>query len=125
MEQLVSVMLHELTHNVHGPHDEHFYSFLNKLEDEYDALVLDGWRGTGFYAPGERLGGGGGTWWSGRTVGGFDTDGRRKALEAAEARRRIEAFGSGGRLGGSHVSSRGGKTRQELAAEVRAIHSGS
>ncbi|KAG8779396.1 hypothetical protein FRC12_024299 [Ceratobasidium sp. 428] len=119
IEQLVSVMLHELTHNVHGPHDEKFYSFLNKLEDEYHALVTGGWRGTGFFAPGDKLGS--------RNTGlrgtegafsRFDTTGKRKAIEAAEARRRVEALGSGGRLGGPRVASQSGKTRQELAAEA-------
>ncbi|KAG9125987.1 hypothetical protein FRC07_005320 [Ceratobasidium sp. 392] len=120
IEQLVRVMLHELTHNVHGPHDERFYSFLNKLEDEYDALVVGGWRGTGFFAPGDKLGNRGtGLRAVGGTSGQFDTAGKRKAIEAAEARRRIEAFGSGGRLGGSRVASQSGKSRQELAAEVR------
>ncbi|KAG8733203.1 hypothetical protein FRC11_007991 [Ceratobasidium sp. 423] len=115
IEQLVRVMLHELTHNAHGPHDERFYSFLNKLEDEYDALAVGGWRGSGFYAPGERLGGRGqGPWGSGRRDN-FDTEGRRKALEAAEARLRAEGFRSGGRLGGS---AQAGRTRQELAAEA-------
>ncbi|KAG8695853.1 hypothetical protein FRC09_008891 [Ceratobasidium sp. 395] len=112
-------MLHELTHNVHGPHDEKFYSFLNKLEDEYDALVTGGWRGTGFFAPGDKLGS--------RNTGlrgtegassRFDTTGKRKAIEAAESRRRVEALGSGGRLGGLRVVSQSGKTRQELAAEA-------
>ncbi|KAG8695858.1 hypothetical protein FRC09_008883 [Ceratobasidium sp. 395] len=112
-------MLHELTHNVHGPHDEKFYSFLNKLEDEYHALVTGGWRGTGFFAPGDKLGS--------RNTGlrgtegafsRFDTTGKRKAIEAAEARRRVEALGSGGRLGGPRVASQSGKTRQELAAEA-------
>ncbi|EUC63880.1 WLM domain protein, partial [Rhizoctonia solani AG-3 Rhs1AP] len=96
IEQLVHVMLHELTHNVHGPHDERFYSFLNKLEDEYDTLIVSGWRGSGFYAP----------------------DGRRRALEAAEARLTAEGLRSGGRLGGSGPSALGGRTRQELAAEA-------
>ncbi|KAG8741667.1 hypothetical protein FRC10_002596 [Ceratobasidium sp. 414] len=119
IEQLVRVMLHELTHNVHGPHDEHFYSFLNKLEDEYDALVIGGWRGTGFFAPGDKLGSRGTGWrGAGGASGQFDTAGKRKALEAAEARRRIGALGSGGRLGGSRVASQSGKTRQELAAEA-------
>ena len=114
-------MLHELTHNVHGPHDERFYSFLNKLEDEYDLLAVGGWRGTGFFAPGEKLGnrGTGGWWGIGGSPGDFDTTGKRKVLEAAEARRRIEALGAGGRLGGSRAESQRGKTRQELAAEVR------
>ncbi|KAG9104128.1 hypothetical protein FRC06_005245 [Ceratobasidium sp. 370] len=119
IEQLVRVMLHELTHNVHGPHDERFYSFLNKLEDEYDALVIGGWRGTGFFAPGDKLGGRGTGWrGTGGVSGQFDTAGKRKALEAAETRRRIEALGSGGRLGGSRVAAQSGKTRQELAAEA-------
>jgi hypothetical protein len=121
MEQLVRVMLHELTHNVHGPHDEHFYSFLDKLEDEYDTLALNGWQGSGFYAPGEKLGGSRGGFWGGRKLGGFDTDGRRRALDAVEARQRAEAFGSGGRLGGSKTTSQRSKTRQELAAEVGTI----
>ncbi|CAE6441144.1 unnamed protein product, partial [Rhizoctonia solani] len=118
IEQLVRVMLHELTHNVHGPHDERFYTFLNKLEDEYDALLLGGWRGTGFYAPGERLGSRGQGLWGSGERGNFDTDGRRKALQAAETRLRAEGFRSGGRLGGPGSSARSGKTRQDLAAEA-------
>ncbi|CUA76282.1 DNA-dependent metalloprotease WSS1 [Rhizoctonia solani] len=118
IEQLVRVMLHELTHNVHGPHDERFYSLLNKLEDEYDTLVVSGWQGTGFYAPGERLGSKGHVLWGNGRRENFDTNERRRALEAAEARRRAEGLHAGGRLGGSGASVRGGKTRQELAAEA-------
>ncbi|CEL53796.1 DNA damage response protein WSS1 OS=Saccharomyces cerevisiae (strain ATCC 204508 / S288c) GN=WSS1 PE=1 SV=1 [Rhizoctonia solani AG-1 IB] len=118
IEQLVRVMLHELTHNVHGPHDERFYSLLNKLEDEYDTLVAGGWRGSGFYAPGERLGSKDRGLWDSRSGTAFDTDGRRKALEAAEARLRTGGIRLGGRLGGSKLSTQGGRTMQELAAEA-------
>ncbi|QRV83447.1 WLM domain protein [Ceratobasidium sp. AG-Ba] len=119
IEQLMGTMLHELTHNVHGPHDEKFYSFLSKLEDEYDALVVGGWQGTGFFAPGDKVGGQSAGWWGHSNPSNqFDTFGKRKALEAAEARRRIEAFGRGGRLGATGVASQSGKTRQELAAEA-------
>jgi hypothetical protein len=121
IEQLVRVMLHELTHNVHGPHDERFYSLLNKLEDEYDTLVAGGWRGSGFYAPGERLGSKDRGLWDSRSGTAFDTDGRRKALEAAEARLRTGGIRLGGRLGGSKLSTQGGRTMQELAAEVRVL----
>jgi len=31
VEDVVLVMLHELTHNVHGPHDEKFYKYLSGL----------------------------------------------------------------------------------------------
>ncbi|KEP53419.1 WLM domain protein [Rhizoctonia solani 123E] len=118
IEQLVHVMLHELTHNVHGPHDERFYSFLNKLEDEYDTLIVSGWRGSGFYAPGERLGSRDQVLRGSVRRDNFDTDGRRRALEAAEARLTAEGLRSGGRLGGSGPSALGGRTRQELAAEA-------
>ncbi|KAF8755986.1 WLM protein [Rhizoctonia solani] len=118
IEQLVRVMLHELTHNVHGPHDERFYSLLNKLEDEYDTLVTSGWQGSGFYAPGERLGSKDQGGWGSRSWGSFDIGSRRKALEAAEARLKIERSRSGGRLGGSESSARAGRTIQELAANA-------
>ncbi|CAE6420705.1 unnamed protein product, partial [Rhizoctonia solani] len=118
IEQLVRVMLHELTHNVHGPHDERFYSFLNKLEDEYDTLIVSGWRGSGFYAPGERLGSRDQVLRGSGRRDNFDSDGRRRALEAAEARLRAEGFRLGGRLGGSGLPAPGGRTRQELAAEA-------
>jgi hypothetical protein len=93
-DHVVRTMLHELTHNVHGPHDEKFYKFLTGLEDEYEALQRSGYAGEGFFSPGQRLG------------AGISHDlpphlGRIKALEAAEKRRRSEAVTKGGgRLGG-------------------------
>lgn len=35
----------QLTHNVHGPHDEKFYAFLKKLNVEYDELQAKGYTG--------------------------------------------------------------------------------
>ena len=58
-EQVTLVMLHELTHNVVGPHNEQFYAFLDKLTEEYYQAKRDGrWEGEGFMRPGHRLGGG-------------------------------------------------------------------
>ncbi|KAF8543498.1 WLM domain-containing protein [Trichophaea hybrida] len=90
-EQIVGTMLHELTHNVHGPHDEKFYGFLKKLEEEYYALRARGWNGEGFYSEGRRLGG--------RNPLGFGDSRRRRALKAAEERN-AWAQGSGQKLGG-------------------------
>lgn len=39
-------MLHELTHNVHGPHDAQFYAFLKVLNDEFDTLQASGYTGS-------------------------------------------------------------------------------
>ncbi|THH33147.1 hypothetical protein EUX98_g1046 [Antrodiella citrinella] len=109
-EDIVHTMLHELTHNVHGPHDEKFYKYLSGLEDEYDALKRSGYSGEGFFSNGVRLG------------QGVSHDlpphiARAKALEAAEKRRKIGIMMSGSRrLGGSSKS--GSRSPRELAAEA-------
>jgi hypothetical protein len=56
IESLVETMLHELTHNKHGPHDANFYGFLDKLKVEYDKLLLSGYTGEGFFSEGSRVG---------------------------------------------------------------------
>ncbi|KIY73506.1 WLM-domain-containing protein [Cylindrobasidium torrendii FP15055 ss-10] len=57
-EDIIGTMLHELTHNVHGPHDEKFYKYLSGLQDEYDNLARTGYAGEGFFSAGRRLGAG-------------------------------------------------------------------
>ncbi|KAH7106798.1 WLM domain-containing protein [Auriculariales sp. MPI-PUGE-AT-0066] len=111
-EDVVGTMLHELTHNVHGPHDEKFYKFLGELEDEFDALRRNGYAGEGFHSPGTRLG------------LGVSHDlpphlARQKASEAAERRRKTAGLSTGGgnRLGGVRGGDRP-KTMRELAAEA-------
>ncbi|KAI0640007.1 WLM domain-containing protein [Trametes polyzona] len=108
-EHIVHTMLHELTHNVHGPHDEKFYKFLTGLEEEYQALRSSGYSGEGFHSDGRRLG------------ANVSHDlpphlAKQKALEAAEKRRHISVIlGGGGRIGGMVRSN---KSPRELAAEV-------
>ncbi|KAJ3778325.1 WLM domain-containing protein [Lentinula raphanica] len=55
-EDVVQTLLHELTHNVHGPHDEKFYKFLSELQEEYAALQRSGYAGEGFFSKGNRVG---------------------------------------------------------------------
>ncbi|KIJ47862.1 hypothetical protein M422DRAFT_28664 [Sphaerobolus stellatus SS14] len=109
-EQIVAVMLHELTHNVHGPHDSKFYAFLAKLEDEYDELKRTGYAGEGFHSPGVRVGAG--------VAHNLPRHlAKQKALEAAEKRRKaLETMSGGGRLGGS--TKHRTKSPRELAAEA-------
>lgn len=85
-------MLHELSHNVHGPHDAQFHALWDQLRKEYEALVAKGYTGEGFLSEGHRLGG--------RRVP-ID-EARRIARAAAEKRRTLYA-GSGQRLGGRPV----------------------
>ncbi|KAJ7134986.1 WLM domain-containing protein [Mycena crocata] len=93
-EDVVQTMLHELTHNVHGPHDEKFDKFLAGLQDEYDALQRSGYAGEGFFSKGHRVG----------EAVSHDLPphlARAKALESAEKRRQTALMlGGGGRLGG-------------------------
>ncbi|KIL01053.1 hypothetical protein PAXRUDRAFT_821068 [Paxillus rubicundulus Ve08.2h10] len=110
-DQVVRTMLHELTHNVQGPHDERFYKILAGLEDEYDALQRSGYAGEGFFSPGHRLG------------AGVSHDippylGRLRALEAAEKRRRGEALTKGGGTLGGRSSALGKLSPRELAARA-------
>ncbi|KLO14262.1 WLM-domain-containing protein [Schizopora paradoxa] len=112
-EQLVSVMLHELTHNVHGPHDDKFYKFLAGLEDEYSALKRSGYSGEGFFTPGQRLG-------AGVSHNLPPHAARMRALEAAERRRTMAGILGNG--GGQRLGGRGGpidpRRARELAAQA-------
>ncbi|KAF8316622.1 WLM-domain-containing protein [Clavulina sp. PMI_390] len=110
-EEIVGVMLHELTHNVHGPHDDRFYKYLAGLEREYEDLQRSGYAGEGFFAPGERLG-------LGTSHNLSMTEAKKRALEAAE-RRAKRAGGGANRLGGAGWTTKTlMKTPGQLAAEA-------
>lgn len=113
IDQVVQTMLHELTHNVHGPHDDKFYKFLSGLQDEYEQLVRTGYAGEGFFSKGHRLGGN-----ASHSVPQHMS--RAKALEAAEKRRRAaQVLGGGGRrVGTGSSSTRNGRSLRELAARA-------
>lgn len=108
----------QLTHNVHGPHDDAFYKYLAGLESEYEDLRRSGYSGEGFHSRGVRLGVG--------TSHNLPPHlAKLKALEAAE-KRRTKDSGGGRRLGGGEIGSHGGGMRQltprELALRVRLSH---
>ncbi|WVW84480.1 hypothetical protein I302_106514 [Kwoniella bestiolae CBS 10118] len=105
-DQLVLVMLHELTHNVHGPHDAKFYKLLEELEEEYYELKRKGYSGEGFHGQGNHL--------SGQRVP--EHIGRLKGLEAAQKRMDVQkVIGRGEVLGGSRA---GGRSMKELIVEA-------
>ena len=92
LEQVVDTMLHELSHNVHGPHDAKFHALWDQLRKEYEGLVSKGYTGEGFLSDGRMLGG--------RRVPRDEA--KRIARTAAEKRRTLHS-GSGQRLGGAPV----------------------
>ncbi|KAG0652285.1 DNA-dependent metalloprotease WSS1 [Hyphodiscus hymeniophilus] len=92
LEQVVDTMLHELSHNVHGPHDAKFHALWDQLRKEYEGLLSKGYTGEGFLSDGRMLGG--------RRVPRDEA--RRIARAAAEKRRTLHS-GSGQRLGGAPI----------------------
>lgn len=97
MEQVIDTCLHELAHNVFGPHDAKFHALWDQLRDEYEALVRKGYTGEGFLSEGKRLGG---------RIGASPRvtmeEARRQARAAAGRRKQAAALaaGSGQKLGG-------------------------
>ncbi|KAI9770284.1 MAG: hypothetical protein M1840_003443 [Geoglossum simile] len=91
-ETVVETMLHELTHNVHGPHDEKFDALLQKLREEHEKLTRSGYTGEGFLSDGKVLGG--------KRIPLEEA--RRRARAAAEKRRDLTK-GSGQKLGGGPI----------------------
>ncbi|KAH6669223.1 WLM domain-containing protein [Halenospora varia] len=92
LEQVVDTMLHELAHNVHGPHNAEFHALWDQQRKEYEALIAKGYTGEGFLSDGHKLGGG--------RIPMHEA--RRLARVAAEKRATLYA-GSGQRLGGRPV----------------------
>ena len=92
LEQVVDTMLHELSHNVHGPHDAKFHALWDQLRKEYEGLVAKGYTGEGFLSDGHMLGG--------RRV---PRDEARRIARAAAEKRRTLYSGSGQKLGGAPV----------------------
>jgi hypothetical protein len=92
LEQVVDTMLHELSHNVIGPHNAEFHALWDQLRKEYEALLSKGYTGEGFLSEGHKLGG--------RRVPRDEA--RRIARTAAEKRRTLYS-GSGQKLGGAPI----------------------
>lgn len=92
LEQVVDTMLHELSHNVHGPHDAKFHALWDQLRKEHEGLISKGYTGEGFLSDGRVLGG--------RRV---PRDEARRIARAAAEKRRTLYSGSGQRLGGAPV----------------------
>ncbi|ORY66933.1 WLM domain-domain-containing protein [Leucosporidium creatinivorum] len=112
-DSLVGTMLHELTHNVRGPHDDIFYKQLDALWTEYDALRASGYEGEGFLGRGTRVGVG-----VGHDKGVSLEEARRKALKKFEERERVaRLLGKGGKLGGA-VPDHRGKRMGDILAEA-------
>ncbi|KAK4696581.1 DNA-dependent metalloprotease WSS1, partial [Phenoliferia sp. Uapishka_3] len=117
-DMLIGTMLHELSHNTRGPHDQIFYKQLDELQDEFDELQRNGYQGEGFYSKGTRVGEG-----VGHDSGMTMQQAREKALKTLEEKERIrKVLGKGGKLGGATPDMRGKRIGEILAdaAERRA-----
>jgi hypothetical protein len=111
-EEVVDTMLHELSHNVHGPHDSHFHKLWDELRDELETLIRKGYTGEGFLSAGHRLGGS-------HSRLPPPNELRRLARVNAEKRRAQSglASGSGQKLGGRPIH-QGADVRQVIAHQA-------
>ncbi|KJX99038.1 hypothetical protein TI39_contig377g00012 [Zymoseptoria brevis] len=113
IEEVTDTMLHELSHNVWGPHDSNFHKLWDELRDEHETLLRKGYTGEGFLSEGHRLGG------SNNHRAPPPHELRRLARVNAEKRRAQAglASGSGQRLGGNPIH-RGANVRQVIARQA-------
>ncbi|KAK4145532.1 WLM domain-containing protein [Dichotomopilus funicola] len=110
-ERVVDTMLHELCHNVHGPHDDKFNALWNGLREELEGLMMKGFTGDNFLGSGQRLG------------GGYLPPQEARRLARAEAERRraanMASRGGGGiRLGGAPAPVRRGDKRDAILDSI-------
>ncbi|GAA5977631.1 hypothetical protein JCM5350_002300 [Sporobolomyces pararoseus] len=110
-EELIGTMLHELTHNHRGPHDDIFNKFLDGLWKEYDSLAAKGYTGEGFLGSGRRVGEG-----ISHDSGLSMRESREKALKTFEEKEKMrKLLGTGGKLGGKAVETKGRRMGDILA----------
>lgn len=98
-ESVLDTFLHELSHNVHGPHDEKFHVLWDQLRSELEDLIRKGYTGEGFLGRGQILGG--------RQIPLHER--QRRWREAQDRRNREDQnriMKSGRRLGGNVASPR-------------------
>ena len=99
LDYIIGTLLHELCHNIHGPHNSDFYKLLNQFQNELDEFQSKGIEGTGagFDMPGQAL----------------DTirhnpisilEAKNKAANSAEKRLQISKIMGNGKLGGNKTN---------------------
>ncbi|KAM3420019.1 hypothetical protein BST61_g3330 [Cercospora zeina] len=113
-EECVDTMLHELSHNVWGPHDSNFHKLWDELRDEHEVLVRKGYTGEGFLGAGHRVGG---AYAGSHQLPPHEL--RRLARASAEKRKkqRTLSIGSGQRLGGAPIH-RGHDVRSVILDQI-------
>ncbi|PWN33573.1 WLM-domain-containing protein [Meira miltonrushii] len=107
-ESITETMLHELAHNLRGPHDEIFFQHLETLTQEfYDLRANRPLPGLGFMSAGQKLGG----------------SGLISAADSAQRRRNIsQIIGSGSnRVGGSAIADLSPREAAAAAAHRRKV----
>lgn len=56
LTELLGTMLHELSHNKHGPHDDKFYKYMGELRTQLEDLMAQGFTGDSVFGQGNKLG---------------------------------------------------------------------
>ena len=108
IDYIVGTLLHELCHNVHGPHNSEFYKLLDQFNNELDEFQSKNIEGTGagFDAPGKVL--------DNQRHNPTKFDAKLKAADAAEKRLQLAQLMGKGKIGGTKTN----LTPREAAAKA-------
>lgn len=104
---IVGTMLHELTHNLYGPHNDDFYKFLDKLKERFEEIQYNPQLVKGYVCEENKVG------------GGLSFSGYRSIRQ-----KRLEVLGKGkykaesNRLGGAKIQQKDATTLRRLAFEA-------
>ena len=99
IDYIVGTLLHELCHNIHGPHDSKFYKLLDQFQDELDEFQSKGVEGTGagFDMPGRVVD-------TQRHNPSLVLEAKVKAADAAEKRLHMAKIMGKGKVGGTKTT---------------------
>ncbi|GME81618.1 unnamed protein product [Ambrosiozyma monospora] len=113
LEELIGTMLHELTHNRFGPHDEKFYGLLDELKMKFEEMQIGGSYGvTGYISEQNKLGG--------SRLGGVGNtrEARLKKLGQVKYVSKVARLGTNLRNGVGGASVKGKSVRELILAAV-------
>jgi hypothetical protein len=98
IDYIVGTLLHELCHNIHGPHNSEFYKLLDQFQNELDEFQSKNIEGTGagFDMPGKVL--------DGQRHNPTKFEAKLKAADAAEKRLQLAQLMGKGKIGGTKTN---------------------
>ncbi|WEJ95891.1 hypothetical protein PSN45_003422 [Yamadazyma tenuis] len=115
MSDIVGTMLHELTHNIHGPHNDKFYKFLDKIKERFEEIQYNPSSVTGYVCEENKLGRGNTLFRDYKSI----RDKRIEALGKAKYKSEFRKLGGNSKTGEPRMDPKSLRLRALEAAEQR------